>query len=66
MTYRRDSDIFSPYGEMTSIRTDSRDNISGGKMDKKELNSQTIDDRYDAVGVGETIKVFTALRLYKT
>ena len=66
MTYRRDSDIFSPYGEMTSIRTDSRDNISGGKMDKKELNFKTIDDRYDAVGVGETIKVFTALRLYKT
>ncbi|XP_023343120.1 alpha-(1,3)-fucosyltransferase C [Eurytemora carolleeae] len=45
MTYRRDSDIFSPYGEMTSIRTDSRDNISGGKMDKKELNFKTIDDR---------------------
>lgn len=54
MTYRRDSDIFSPYGEMTSIGIESRDNIPGGKMDRNELNSQTIDDRYDAVCVGET------------
>ena len=49
MTYRRDSDIFSPYGEMTSIGTEARDNISEGRMDRKELNSRTIDDRYDAV-----------------